>query len=185
MATLAHYRTLWFLLSEFHQLSNIFLFFNVPKPFLLLPACTFHVACLPMIDGISGNLKRDSWALKEDGVGGGQKREQWDGKTRHVSVPVVQDFGIICHFLTPSLALTGRGSSNLWRMTNLPLVMNETPPPECQEGADGEDGCHPGNTEIIWWMALQAGRPLSGPSKCIQLERISLKRLFIVLFPHL
>lgn len=70
-----------------------------------------------------------------------RESELWEGNRRHASVLVAR-YGAglwhgpsICHFLTPSLALTGHGNGSLWRMTNLPLVMNETPPPECQEGA--------------------------------------------------
>lgn len=58
-----------------------------------------------------------------------------------------------CHFLTPSPALTGHGNGGQGRVTNLPAVMNETPPPECQKVV--------GQGSLLVWMART-----TVPTKC-------------------
>lgn len=113
---------------------------------------TCHSVCTHSVAAVkASSSERQTEGEKYGAVGATQEACQCPAR--------VLDFASICHSLTPSLALTGQGSGSLWRMTNLPSVMNETPPPECQEGADGEGGCLTGNTEIMWWMVCRQDTP--------------------------
>lgn len=153
------------LLSRSLNLSH----FPIPDfaPFYLLHTHTRHpflFACLShCVDSFSGWVGSARATERETDREG----ELWEGNRRHVGVLVeCWTLASICHFLTPSLALTGQGSGSRWRMTNLPLVMNETPPCECQEGADGDGDCLTGKHRgIIRWMVWRQGIPCFVP-KC-------------------